>query len=808
LDAQELRKQIAGVAPALWKAVAKIAQSSLDPISNHLDRTRSSDHFPKTINDPIWGTIELYPWEVAILDSPLLQRLRGVSQLGLAYYVYPGASHSRLEHVLGVTEAADRMMRALERNAENHRKFGLDKDPEVPRVTELDRHSVRLGALLHDIGHGPFSHVTEPLLRGCLRKDFEEAEGVLRAEFEGVTNVATSETVAVLLVLSEEMRRVFEHPHFEAVKESTRLAPAIAARILGSRAYLNAGYLSGMISGPVDADKIDYMARDSHHSGFPIGLDLNRLISKLEVITITPENTQSEQLRQRAIKGGGRVYEMGISLSGLGAYEQMIIGRVLLYDRLYYHHKVRAAESMLRRLVDLAGEESYQERELSEFFELFSEGEYLSLWSGVLELDSVVSGGDRSRVLGKALASRHVYHRAFAFAPRFIAGLDGLPENERRETRILQYDGVVSALRSEEGRTNFAMEIYELAKELGAIILELRDSAANILPEHVLIDFPVNKTVVRGNDILTRTEAGAVVPPNLFFDPEKWSQAYEHQKQVGHVFAPREHVPLVCIASKIAFYNKFNLLMGRDAENASKTFGVVKTNWIEQVRDRQACSAECAEALLQDKPKLLQISTANILLPDGWKSDDPNLSARLAQGFDDAIPGGLPSSAHQRVLRAIRDLATFVERVEKDGTFSKIEDLSEKTLQQELKKHLLSREVPVREGEEVGGGETDLVLYDAVVVENKVRNATSDPFGSGSNYPYQSRRYSIAMLQRVSFVVIAYRPANENAVLPLSQRIRVSKFEGAPEDHAQVRVVIPWGSGVPSTARAPKEAQE
>ncbi len=807
MDAEEVRKDVANVAPELWNAISQIAQIAISPIVLNLNRKHSSESFPKTINDPIWGSIELYPWEVAILDSPLLQRLRGISQLGLASYVYPGASHSRLEHVLGVLEAADRMMRALERNADNHRNFGRDRGEHVPSVNEFERRAVRLAALLHDIGHGPFSHVTEPLLLNCFPDDFKAAEKALHERFTDVKKIATSETIAVLLVLSEEMRRVFEHAHFEAVKEPSKLAPAIAARILGSRYDLHAGYLSGVVSGPIDADKIDYMARDSYHSGFPIGLDLNRLISKLEVIIITEDNAPNEELRNRAAKAGGRVYDIGISLSGLGAYEQMIIGRVLLYDRLYYHHKVRASEAMLRRLVELVAEENSQALSLPDFFELFSESDYVSAWSGLVDSVSVPSGGCRSEELGAALLSRHIYHRAFAFAPRFIAGLEGLPEKERKETRQLQYDQVIDALGTDEGKAAFAGEIHQLAASLGAAIPELSQSGKEIRPEHVLIDFPINKTVVSGNDILTRTEGGEVVPPNLFFDPEKWSQAYEHQKQIGHVFAPREHVALVCLASKIVFYDRFNLVMGQSADNATKTAGIVKPEWILRARDQQLCSVECTEALTESKLSLLRIGSADIALPDAWRSADPQLSARLADGFADAIPGGLPAGARDAVLKSIADLAVFVERVEKDGTFVKIENLSEKTLQQELKKHLLSREVPVREGEEVGGGETDLILYEGVVVENKVRDITADPLGAGCDYPYQARRYSIALLQRVSFVVVAYRPSGEGAILPLPQRIQVSRIEGVPEDHAQVRIVIPWGTGVPSAAKAPKESR-
>jgi HD superfamily phosphohydrolase len=800
LDAQDLRQEISDSAPELWKATSTIAEVCVCPIIHNLDRKLSSSSFPKTINDPIWGGIELYPWEIAILDSPLLQRLRGVSQLGLAHYIYPGASHSRLEHVLGVVEAADRMMRALERNAKNHQEFGVDKDPSVPLISELDRRSVRLAALLHDIGHGPFSHVTETLLRSCLLEDFVNAEKVLRSRFAGVTKIATSETIAVLIVLSPQMQRVFGHAHFEAVKESGKLAMTIAARILGSRSHLSAGYLSGVISGPVDADKIDYMARDSYHSGFPIGLDLNRLISKLEVITITRENAPREELKGRA--HDGRVYEMGISLSGLGAYEQMIIGRVLLYDRLYYHHKVRAAEAMLRKLVDIVHEENPLALDLSSYFCLFSEGEYISAWSGTLTSDMVVSGGERALALGTALRSRHLYHRAFAFASRFVAGLDGLPAAERKETLQLQWDEVMSTLLNDAGLSTLSKDIHKLAIQLSSLIPEL-SGAVSIQPEHILVDFPLNKTVVRGNDILTRTEAGEVVPPNLYFDSEKWSQAYEHQKQVGHVFCPREYVPLVCLAAKILFYEKFRVLMGQAANNASKTNGIVSDGWIISAKDGGLCSIECAEALIDERPSLLRIAADDIELPTGWGSLDPGLTKRLAASFLDALPSGLPARARQSVLKSLADLLLFVHRVEQDGTFVTSTELPESVLQRELKRHLISRDVPVQEGTELGGGETDLILYGSVVVENKIRKRTSEPFESGADYAYQARRYSIALLQSVSFVIVAYQPSQEQSLLPLPARVQVSKIGAASEQHAQVRIVIPWGVGVPSAAKAP-----
>ena len=110
--------------------------------------------FPKVFNDPVWATIELLPWEVILLDSPLVQRLRGVRQLGLAHLVYPGAGYDRLEHARGVVEAADRMLQGLARNAKHRKSHGARPDTAIPEVSDDDYYVVRLAALLHDLGQG------------------------------------------------------------------------------------------------------------------------------------------------------------------------------------------------------------------------------------------------------------------------------------------------------------------------------------------------------------------------------------------------------------------------------------------------------------------------------------------------------------------------------------------------------------------------------------------------------------------------------------------------------------------------------
>src|SRR5262249_10325362 len=144
---------------------------------------------PKEINDPVWGTIAVSSPEVAILDSPIFQRLRYVRQLGVVHWVYPGAVHTRFEHAIGVLHVAERMLDAINRSAH----FASITGP----VDSTLRAVVRLAALMHDSGHLAFSHVSEkaldqlPLVQ-LLLQDLKK--------FHGVEKGKLSEFIAAALV--------------------------------------------------------------------------------------------------------------------------------------------------------------------------------------------------------------------------------------------------------------------------------------------------------------------------------------------------------------------------------------------------------------------------------------------------------------------------------------------------------------------------------------------------------------------------------------------------------------------------------
>src|ERR1700733_7540775 len=156
MAAGELRKRLLQAAPELAAQTESLVQSWLSDLLEKLKTGDFPEFRPKQVNDPIWGTIELLPWEVAILDTPLLQRMRGVRQLGLAQLVFPGASHGRLEHIIGVVGAVEEALRALSRQIERWNRD--NRTQQIPEIERREKFAIRLAALLHDIGHGPFSH--------------------------------------------------------------------------------------------------------------------------------------------------------------------------------------------------------------------------------------------------------------------------------------------------------------------------------------------------------------------------------------------------------------------------------------------------------------------------------------------------------------------------------------------------------------------------------------------------------------------------------------------------------------------------
>ena len=190
---------------------------------------------------------------------------------------------------------------------------------------------------------------------------------------------------------------------------------------------------------------------------------------------------------------------------------------------------------MLQCLICLAEKERESRYSITELFSGVADDIFIGIVGGELKSSALKGGGKRSRVVARSIKDRRIYYRAYAFAARFIADIDKLPNEEQRDTRALIWRKLLRDLSAAEGCRATAKEIYDKAMELANAIPDLAECAIDIKQEEILVDLPLNRVVVRGGDILTRTDGGHIGTPNLFFDPERWSQAYEHQKQCGFV---------------------------------------------------------------------------------------------------------------------------------------------------------------------------------------------------------------------------------------------------------------------------------
>jgi HD superfamily phosphohydrolase len=243
------------------------------------------------IRDPLWNNIRVDPVAMRLVDTAVFQRLRYVKQLGLAHLVYPGAIHSRFEHALGTYHLAGRTLALLSERG------------ELKGTAAAEQRIARYAALLHDIGHYPFSHALEEM--GAIHH--EDVAGPL------LTNGAVAD------VLTAEL--------------GADAPEAVHRLIAGS----SDSALQGLISGSLDLDKIEYLKRDAFMCGVPYGeIDVDRLMNSM-VILRDPVTAVSA---------------IGVAEKALSALESLLFAKYQMYRNVYWHHAVRSATAMYKRLVE------------------------------------------------------------------------------------------------------------------------------------------------------------------------------------------------------------------------------------------------------------------------------------------------------------------------------------------------------------------------------------------------------------------------------------------------------------------------
>jgi len=247
----------------------------------------------KSIRDPLYGFIDLSKKETAIIDSKAFKRLQNIKQLSHAYVVYPSAIHTRFEHSLGALHVADRICEQL------------DFEKERKEI-------VRLAMLLHDVGHGPFSHLFEHVLKkiNTEKFDHEDISCWIMKENTEISGILGNKIKSIITILKKDDKSL----NWESSGNS-----------------LN----SDIISSGLDADKLDYLRRDSYHIGVAYGqFDLERIILTLKQ---TPNKTR-----------------ICIDAKGKDSVENYRLGRYLMHAQVYEHHTRITADQMFLKALDLA----------------------------------------------------------------------------------------------------------------------------------------------------------------------------------------------------------------------------------------------------------------------------------------------------------------------------------------------------------------------------------------------------------------------------------------------------------------------
>lgn len=255
----------------------------------------------KRIYDPVHHFIELTAAEARLLDCAVLQRLRRLRQLGLAYLAFPSAEHSRFSHALGALAMGTR---AFDQLARDGREFFVNEADAA-----YQRRLLRAALILHDVGHGPFSHACEAVL-----------------------GVRHEERTRAMLGLPE-MRS-----HLCALDVD---AADVLDLILGSTGS-KYPVLSELVSGPnLDADRMDYLLRDAYFTGVTSGrYDADQLVASLRIFHIDPSTNSG---RAQPV--------LGIDRRGVVALESFVLARYMMFASVYFHHTTRMFERVLQRVL-------------------------------------------------------------------------------------------------------------------------------------------------------------------------------------------------------------------------------------------------------------------------------------------------------------------------------------------------------------------------------------------------------------------------------------------------------------------------
>jgi deoxynucleoside triphosphate triphosphohydrolase SAMHD1 len=602
----------------------------------------------KQIKDNQWGMIE-FDWRaMRLIDSPLMQRLRYIKQLGFSYLTYPSAEHSRFSHSLGTGHVVINFIKAIDKRANETEKEGAGdlKYVCIDSIPDLSSRDLVHAALLHDIGHLPYSHVTEKIVSSqsshfTLGK--KPVDQILLEVNETLRkNLPLSEILTLVYLCSERFEKFYLQHVCVGDSDSEQALLTVCSLIAGAAPKPMLTGISELISGAVDADKVDYVNRDALNCGIPVGVDVARVFLRSGVI-----EASKDQIRDLGLKNNPayKEYLFVINSSGLDTIDEILQARTSLYQRVYFHAVTRTAERLLGRAFEVNSSIRQSDSDLTDVLRLWTQAD------GTLLERLLNSSERRVRALGSRLCNRCLPKKAYSFSP----GLGDLQmpleeilpramtesitaikkqvnntiiEAHLREEHLWRGEGatIEGAIRTEISKIRKALKKTKDRK--------LKEEVAHAKLDCLLMVGCAHEKQKRHNQIISQNDYLLTIRD--YTNSGEQQVAYELLKEVGFVLSDDECRSIVFFASRVILASISHTLIKTDLMIAQSDDS--KKAATEEIHYITRFLPDYSTAVLKSGIPRAQIDRVERALTEtGYFDDRPWASAPLGSNSPDAL---------------------------------------------------------------------------------------------------------------------------------------------------------------------------
>lgn len=504
----------------------------------------------KVIHDPVWGTMVFYPWELQVLDSPLLQRLRRINQVGLVLLTYPAAHHTRFEHTLGVMSVVTKMVTNVNQN-----NYGSKGSKDIAVISDEDLYKLRFAALMHDVGHCFFSHLSESIY-GKL-KPFVE----LKNSVDIFAGAKEHEIFAYLIANSDRFKSFFtEYIDYPFKEKEPHFFDDIGRMIVGAfiepdsdnkqeQIIFKKCYLTQMINGQFDADKLDYLRRDCYTAGLALTYDIDRFLYKIRLVE------KEEEAKKNAKTLG---IHLTIPITGIAAVEEMAFSQLMLTSYIYQHQKVLAVDELIKdvaegltkneKLIHPCDYLNYCDDDIYQLYNNTCDGDLeVPLSSKRINSESKKTLSD----IVRRVRLRELPKRAFTINSNTVFVPKTKSESDS-EKKLTEYK-VADIANTLKGIAELRQEICEEAQRISSTLDVAEGGQKEIDIYDIQISIPKRNVGKDLSNAFVVTSDGIFEKLSDIVRFSDWADAFSYHKWNAYVFARTDICSIVSIASKIVF---------------------------------------------------------------------------------------------------------------------------------------------------------------------------------------------------------------------------------------------------------------